>query len=310
MYGVDYDNPWLTSAEASRRRPAVWIAGAIGLAVAGAFLAMFRLTAPSLAAALMAAMSALPDGWPLALSGSLLEVVVFATLLAVALLGLRLARRSAAAAEDAPAATAAIRPSRAGRTAAWLTAGLVIGAAGFCASALIAGAFGGISRSAATGIAPLAGSAVLGLAVVALQAFSEEIFFRAWLQPILCVRLGPWLGLAATSALFAGLHLIAGAAGALAALNMFLGGLVFGLLALRSGGIAAAWGAHFAWNWTESGAMGLEPTATGGLAGFRLDGPPIWGGGPEHMNASVATTLVLLAIAGALILVGALRRRA
>jgi membrane protease YdiL (CAAX protease family) len=113
---------------------------------------------------------------------------------------------------------------------------------------------------------------------------------------VLCASWGPWLGLLATSALFAGLHMIAGAHGALAVVNLLLGGMLFGLLALRSGGLAAPAAAHFAWNWTESGVLGLDAGPTGRLLDLRLQGSALWSGGPDTMNGSLAMTIVLSAL--------------
>ena len=79
-----------------------------------------------------------------------------------------------------------------------------------------------------------------------------------------------------------------------------LGGLWFGLLAVRSGGILAPMAAHFAWNASESIGFGLDPNPgvddLGALANYDLVGLPIWGGSPEGLNASIAMTLVLAAL--------------
>src|SRR5258708_6682229 len=76
------------------------------------------------------------------------------------------------------------------------------------------------------------GALVLGAVLVLVQSVAEEAFFRGWLQPVLCASWGAWAGLLLTAAAFALLHIIAGAHGVLAVVNLFLGGLLFGLLAL------------------------------------------------------------------------------
>jgi membrane protease YdiL (CAAX protease family) len=139
---------------------------------------------------------------------------------------------------------------------------------------------------------------------VAFQSTAEEVFFRGWLQPLLCARWGPWFGLATTAALFGALHLIAGVHGPLAVANVFLAGLLFGLLALRSGGILAPLAAHFAWNWTESGLLGLAPAPMDSLFHLRLGGAALWSGGADAMDGSLGPTLVLLVLDACLIALG------
>ena len=84
---------------------------------------------------------------------------------------------------------------------------------------------------------------------------------------------------------------IAGAHGALAVANLFLGGVLFGLLAIRTGNLYAAAAAHFAWNWTESGVFGLSEQPTGSLFRFAFTGTPLWNGGADAMNGSLAMSL-------------------
>ncbi|HXJ00772.1 MAG TPA: CPBP family intramembrane glutamic endopeptidase, partial [Micropepsaceae bacterium] len=100
---------------------------------------------------------------------------------------------------------------------------------------------------------------VLAAALTIFQAFGEEGFFRGWLQPIVAADWGPTAGLAVTAAIFAAAHAFAQVLGPIALLNIFLAGLVFGLLALRTGGLIAPFAAHWTWNWLEQSVMGLVP---------------------------------------------------
>jgi membrane protease YdiL (CAAX protease family) len=107
------------------------------------------------------------------------------------------------------------------------------------------------------------------------------------------------------------LHLAGGAREPLSLLNLFLGGVLFGLLALRSGGLWAPFIAHFAWNWTEACGLGLEanpgigPNAS--LFHIALHGDALWSGGDDRLNGSVAMTLVLAALVLGLLAFGASR---
>src|SRR5207302_4511959 len=128
---------------------------------------------------------------------------------------------------------------------------------------------------------PALGAILVGLSIVAVQSIAEEAFFRGWLQPILCKDWGVRTGLIVTSALFGALHVIAGAHGPLAVANLFLGGMLFGVLALGTGNLLAPAAAHFAWNWTESGVLGLTPDPGGSLFNLKLIGAQIWNGGAD-----------------------------
>ena len=132
------------------------------------------------------------------------------------------------------------------------------------------------------------------------QSASEELFFRGWLQPVLARAWGPIAAIAITAVAFAALHVAGGARTPLTLLNLMLGGLLFGLLAWRSGGLAAPIAAHAGWNWSEAILFGLDPNPGAGGFGAVHDldllGPARWGGSPEGLNASIAMTFVLVAL--------------
>ena len=140
-----------------------------------------------------------------------------------------------------------------------------------------------------------------GIALIALQVGAEEALFRGWLQPVLGARWGAWAGLAGSSVAFTLAHFIGARWGALATLNLLLSGAVFGLLAYRTGGLWAPFLAHFGWNAVEACGVGLEPNPGVGVFGAAIDldavGPALWTGGGDRLNGSLATTLVLLALA-------------
>lgn len=149
--------------------------------------------------------------------------------------------------------------------------------------------------------APVSAAWVLpGALVIGVQVLAEEALFRGLVQPVLVSRLGALVAIAITAAAFAGLHLVATGAGGVALLNLFLGGLLFGTLAGRGQGIAAAWAAHAGWNMAEQLLFGLDPNPGTGAFGtlWNLDaiGSADWGGSAEGLNASWAMSLALLAV--------------
>lgn len=145
-----------------------------------------------------------------------------------------------------------------------------------------------------------AGALLLGTVATIVQTGGEEIYFRGWLQRALGDAWGPVAALLVTAIVFASLHLLGGARAPLSLVNLLLGGLLFGLLAERSGGIAASTAAHLSWNWSEQLLLGLDPNPGTGSFGALFDhdliGAALWGGSPEGLNASVAVTLVMAAL--------------
>lgn len=141
---------------------------------------------------------------------------------------------------------------------------------------------------------------MLGTAIVLFQTGAEEIFFRGWFQRILVDRAGLMMGITGSAFAFSALHIIGGARDPMSLLNLFLGGLFFGLLAARTGGLAAPIAAHFGWNWGEQILLGLDPNPGVGAFGAMFDrdlvGSALWGGSVEGLNASVAISFVLLAL--------------
>jgi hypothetical protein len=88
--------------------------------------------------------------------------------------------------------------------------------------------------------------------------------------------------------------------------------VVFGLLAMRTGGLWAPFAAHWAWNWGEQSVAGATPNpgidSLGALFDLDLSGPALLSGGADALNGAISTTVVLGILALGLGLVGALRR--
>ena len=215
---------------------------------------------------------------------TLFMLLVYGALAACALVGARLFGRNACRAGDKPLCCIAL--------------GLFAGVTGLIAAVAVSAAMGALVSGASSGLSVAA--LLWGLALVAVQAGSEELFFRGWVQPVLAERFGTALAVLATALLFAGLHLAGGVRSPLSLLNLLLGGVMFGLAAAHGRGIAGAFGLHFGWNATEQLVFGLQPNPGAGGFGalFDLDlaGPSWLGGSAEGLNASLAMTVALLAL--------------
>ncbi|MCX7283416.1 MAG: type II CAAX endopeptidase family protein [Novosphingobium sp.] len=180
----------------------------------------------------------------------------------------------------------------------WASVGLVVGAGGLAFALLMSWLNGAtVPGRAATG---LGGLVLVGIGLTLVQSAMEEVLFRGWLQPVLVQRIGRWAGVLGSSVTFMAFHLIGGGRQPLSMLVIALAGAVFGLLALRSGGIVAPIMAHAAWNASEDSVFGLVPNPGNELFGSILDfdlvGSPWWGGSDEGLNASIGAAVVLCAV--------------
>lgn len=246
--------------------------------------ALFLAAAITLAVRALAGRIAAPAS-PLgaAMIDSGFTLLLFSLLAAVAMLAMRREGELAA---------------RLGRSSgAMLGAGLGVGLGGLTVAFLLAALAGASVR--ANGPFPL-GFVLLGTATVAVQAAAEELYFRGWLLGSLQRAWGAWPALALSALAFAGLHLLGGARAPLSLVNLLLGGLLFGLLAQRTRGLAAPVAAHAAWNWAEGLLFGLDPNPGTGSFGAIWDhdlvGAALWGGSDEGLNASLAVSAVLIAL--------------
>jgi membrane protease YdiL (CAAX protease family) len=100
-------------------------------------------------------------------------------------------------------------------------------------------------------ITPLRAAAVV-IFLTSLNSALEELHFRAWLDPELSRRFGNAVGIVASAAAFAGMHLFIFAnmrgvtplAFGLVFVGLFIVAVAWSLVARRPGGIHAAWLSH------------------------------------------------------------------
>lgn len=272
-------NPWIVSARLAQRAPAAWLV----LISAAAITATTVFILPPPVSDFLPILDG--DGViALAVNRAVLYVLLFSSFFAAALIGVFWERRPArvGAWRLAPGALLGFAVGFVCLTAA-LAMTIAVGAAHLATDS------SGIDLRAAPGVL-LAGVLVL------LQCWAEEALFRGWLQPVMCHRWGAWVGLAATSLLFGLAHSVR-TPSPIAVVNATLAGLTFGLLALRTGGLAAPIAAHFGYNWAEQSIFGLTPNpgvdAMGSIFNFDLSGSRILSGGVDELNGSINVTIAL-----------------
>jgi membrane protease YdiL (CAAX protease family) len=275
-------NPWIESARAAVRTLSAWLV--LLLAAAVTAITVYLLPPP------VSDFLPIIDGDSLlaiSVNRAALYILLFASFFVTALIGVFWERRPA-------------------RRGAWTLGpagglGFVIGFSCLVAALAMTYAAGAAHLAPGAHVAlasALPGVVVAGLLVL-LQCWAEEALFRGWLQPVLCERWGVWAGLGVTTVVFGIAHSFR-TPSVIAVLNACLAGLLFGLLALRTGGLAAPIAAHFGYNWAEQSIFGLTPNpgvdAMGTLFDFDLGGPRIFSGGSDELNGSISVTIAFAAV--------------
>ncbi len=204
--------------------------------------------------------------------------------------------------EGRPLASLGLRPG-----AAWAREFALGGALGcgiILLSALLAYGAGGFHLARGEGPGALAS----GAAYYLLPALSEELGFRGYIFQRVEWSLGTRGGLVLMSLLFAAAHFsnpgMTGTTRVLAALNIFLAGVLLGLAYLGTRSLALPLGLHLGWNWCQGSLLGF------GVSGTQAQGcfvpvphaGPLWvTGGAFGLEGSLPCTLVCL-LAGYLLL--------
>lgn len=249
-----------------------WLLVVLGVALAAATMAGSAFVGPMI-----------PVATPL-LAGMIFYLIVFIPLILCAVVFGWL--------EGIPPWGSGDRPGR------WAAIGIAMGVGGFTVALGYSHLSGTLVSGEGTGAA--VGIVIAAVALVLFQSASEEVFFRGWLLQSLMTKIGVPGAVLLSAAVFAAFHILGGARGPLTLVNLVLGGIWFGLLAARSGGIVAPLAAHAAWNVIEDPILGLTPNpgvATfGSMIDLDLVGASLWGGSAEGMNTSISMTIVLAAM--------------
>lgn len=168
----------------------------------------------------------------------------------------------------------------------WLVLGALAGALAIAAPTGVLIALGDL-----TFVPDASGDALhtvlLSVAVLAPAALTEELLMRGYPFAVLAGTWGWPVAMGVTSMLFGVLHLGNPGATPIAIANVMAAGVFLAGVRIVTGSLAAAWAAHFAWNWTMS--AGFHTAVSGlpfGTPRYRLiDSGPDWlsGGawGPE-----------------------------
>lgn len=141
-----------------------------------------------------------------------------------------------------------------------------------------------------------AGDLFLGLLLMALLASAEEFIFRGLILRRMARATNKWTALFISAALFAVVHLANTDITPLGIINVFQGGLVFGIYFLLSRSLLHVICLHFAWNFWQGPVFGFP------VSGLPFDsilmqeasGSKLISGAQFGFEGSIVCTVILL----------------
>jgi len=104
---------------------------------------------------------------------------------------------------------------------------------------------------------------IIGLGLMMMIAFAEELIFRGYILANLLQSYQEWIALAASSVLFAAIHGANPGINALALINLLLGGFLLGISYLYTRSLWFCVAFHFAWNFVQGPVLGYAVSGIG-----------------------------------------------
>lgn len=129
------------------------------------------------------------------------------------------------------------------------------------------------------------------------QGFEEELVTRSILMNYFAAKYSPLVGIISNALIFSLLHLANNSFGFLAAINIFIVGILFSLLFYVSDDIMLSAAAHSFWNFAQGNVFGISvsgmTTSKNTIFISKLLGNPSLTGGAFGIEGGLATTIVL-----------------
>jgi membrane protease YdiL (CAAX protease family) len=131
-----------------------------------------------------------------------------------------------------------------------------------------------------------------------VQSMFEEIMFRSYLMPAIDSKFGIWAALIVSSILFSAIHLSNSNVSFAGVSNIFLAGLLLGLLFIKYDNVWVASGFHCSWNYIQSTILGFEVSGekTFNMIETEEVGPDLITGGAFGFEGSIVAVFFLLAM--------------
>lgn len=146
-------------------------------------------------------------------------------------------------------------------------------------------------------------SPVIGLITFTLVGFGEEIFGRAYVMSVLKQTKNKWAIIIISSAIFSALHLFNNSIGILPVINLFIVGVLFGYMFMKSRNVWMPIGFHITWNYFQGYIWGFQVSGNEVKGLYQVEivaNNYINGGqfGPEGGLVVTFILLILFAIVG------------
>jgi membrane protease YdiL (CAAX protease family) len=131
--------------------------------------------------------------------------------------------------------------------------------------------------------------------IMIMVAFVEEVIFRGYLLNNLMQSMNKWMALIISALIFALVHKTNPDVTILALINIFLGGIFFGLNYIFTKNLWFSIFFHFGWNFLQGPILGYEVSGLKlqSLIQQSLTGPELWTGGPFGFEGSLLCPLLL-----------------
>lgn len=139
-------------------------------------------------------------------------------------------------------------------------------------------------------------SALIGLVSFIFVGFGEEIFGRAYIMSILKQTKNKWAIILISSIIFAALHLFNNAIGILPLINLFLAGILFGYMFMKSNNIWMPIGFHITWNYFQGYIWGFQVSGNevNGIYQVKTMSNNIINGGAFGPEGGLVVTFILI----------------
>lgn len=108
-------------------------------------------------------------------------------------------------------------------------------------------------------------SALLGILLFIIVAINEEVMCRGYIYNTLNQMGRPWLSACISSGIFAALHLTNPNVSLFAVLNIFLVGILFCYMVMKTNNLWMAIGFHFTWNYFQGNVFGFPVSGLTGM---------------------------------------------
>lgn len=136
--------------------------------------------------------------------------------------------------------------------------GLLMGAVSITVVCILLLLFGGAKLINPISEPNISSSLLFGLVSFIFVGFGEEIFGRAYIMSVLKQTKNKWAIIFISSAIFSALHLLNNAIGILPLINLFLAGVLFGYMFMKSKNIWMPIGFHITWNYFQGYIWGFQ----------------------------------------------------